>query len=84
MLLVVLIKESIVNTVCGIFCLISTYIIGDILFSAYSVTVGVQQTAYTVGEVDGYQLVCFELVSGDLARRELTFDYSTTSGTAGN
>ena len=53
-------------------------------FLAYSVTVGMQQTAYTVGEVDGYQLVCFELVSGDLAGRELTFDYSTTSGTASN
>lgn len=41
-----------------------------------------QQTAYRVDEVDGYQLVCFGILSGDIAGRELTFEYSTTSGTA--
>ena len=50
--------------------------------SALSVTVGMQQTAYTVGEVDDYQLVCFKVLSGDLDNREIVFDYTTTSGTA--
>ena len=50
--------------------------------AAYSVTVGMQQTAYRIDEVDGYQLVCVGVLSGDIAGRELTFDYSTTSGTA--
>lgn len=50
--------------------------------AAYSVTVGFEQTAYTVDEVDDYQLVCFKVLSGNLASRELTFDYTTTSGTA--
>lgn len=45
-------------------------------------TVGLQQTAYTVTEVDDYQLVCFEVLSGDVDGRELVFDYSTASGTA--
>lgn len=45
-------------------------------------TVGIQQTTYTVGEVDEYQLVCFEVLSGDIDGREIVFDYSTTSGTA--
>ena len=41
-----------------------------------------QQTAYTVGEVDDYQLVCFEVLSGDIDGREIVIDYSTASGTA--
>lgn len=45
-------------------------------------TVGLQQTAYTVTEVDDYQLVCFEVLSGDVDGRELVFSYSTVSGTA--
>lgn len=53
-----------------------------IFTKAYSVTVGLQQTAYTVTEVDDYQLVCFEVLSGDVDGRELVFDYSTASGTA--
>ena len=52
------------------------------IHTAYAVTVGMQQTSYTIGEVDEYQLVCFEVLSGDLVGRELVFDYSTTSGTA--
>ena len=51
-------------------------------YAAYSVTVGFEETAYTVTEVDGYQLACFKVLSGDLAGRELEFDYSTSSGTA--
>ena len=50
--------------------------------AAYSVTVGMQQTAYTVTEVDEYQLVCFEVLAGDVEGREIVIDYSTTSGTA--
>lgn len=41
-----------------------------------------QQTAYTVGEVDDYQLACFEVLSGDIDGREIVIDYSTASGTA--
>ena len=50
--------------------------------SEYSVTVGFEQSAYTVDEVDSYQLACFAVLSGDIAGRELAFDYTTTSGTA--
>ena len=52
------------------------------LHTALPVTVGIQQTAYTIGEVDEYQLVCFEVLSGDLDSREIIFDYTTSSGTA--
>ena len=45
-------------------------------------TVGFEQSAYTVDEVDSYQLACFAVLSGDIAGRELAFDYTTTSGTA--
>ena len=45
-------------------------------------TVGLEQTAYTVTEIGGYQLACFKVLSGDVAGRELSFDYSTSSGTA--
>jgi hypothetical protein len=50
--------------------------------SAYSVTIGLQQTAYTVTEVDEQQLVCFEVLSGDVNGREFVIDYTTSSGTA--
>ena len=43
---------------------------------------GLQQTAYTVGEVDGYQLVCFEVLAGDIDGREIVINFSTASGTA--
>lgn len=52
------------------------------IVAAYSVTVGLQQTAYTITEVDGYQLVCLEVLSGNVEGRELVFDYTTSSGTA--
>lgn len=35
-----------------------------------------------MGEVDDYQLVCFEILSGDIDGREIVFDYTTASGTA--
>ena len=50
--------------------------------AALSVTVGMLQTAYTVGEVDGYQLVCFGVLSGDIDEREIVISYTTVSGTA--
>lgn len=53
----------------------------DIL-AALSVTVGIQQTTYTIGEIDDYQLVCIEVLSGDIDGREIVFDYSTASGSA--
>lgn len=46
------------------------------------VTIGLQQTAYTVGEVDDYQLVCLEVLSGDIDGREIIINYLTASGTA--
>ena len=52
-------------------------------FTVLSVTIGMMQTEYTVGEVDGYQLVCFGVLSGDIDNREIVFTYSTSSGTAG-
>ena len=50
--------------------------------TAYSVTIGLQQTAYTVTEDDEQQLVCFEVLSGDVNGREFVIDYTTSSGTA--
>ena len=44
--------------------------------------VGLEETAYTVDEVDSYQLVCIGVLSGDVDGREITLSYSTTSGTA--
>ena len=44
--------------------------------------VGLEHTAYTVDEVDGFQLVCIDVLSGDVDGREITLDYSTSSGTA--
>ena len=41
-----------------------------------------QQTVYTVTEVDEYQLVCFEVLAGDVEGREIVIDYTTISGTA--
>ena len=46
------------------------------------VRVGFEQTAYLVGEVDGFQLVCIDVLSGELDGREIELDYSTTSGSA--
>ena len=47
-----------------------------------ALVVGFEQTAYTIDEVDGYQLVCIDVLSGDVDGREIVLDYSTTSGTA--
>ena len=37
---------------------------------------------YSVHETDGYQVVCAEVQSGDIAGRTIEISYSTTSGTA--
>ena len=47
-----------------------------------ALVVGFEQTAYTVDEVDGYQLVCIVVLSGDVDGREIVLDYKTSSGTA--
>lgn len=52
------------------------------MYSALSVTVGMQRTAYTVGEVDELLVVCIAVLSGDIDGREIVIQYSTTSGTA--
>ena len=44
--------------------------------------IGLQQTMYSVHETDGYQVVCAEIQSGDIAGRTIEISYSTTSGTA--
>ena len=50
--------------------------------TAYLVTVGMQHTRYTVEEVDEYQLVCFEVLFGNVDDRELLIYYTTQDGTA--
>ena len=50
--------------------------------TATPVTIGLQQTAYSVYETDEYQVVCAEVLSGGIARRNITIDYKTTSDTA--
>ncbi|CAI8052154.1 Sodium/calcium exchanger 2 [Geodia barretti] len=47
-----------------------------------ALVVGLEETAYTVDEVDSYQLVCVGVLSGDVDGREISLSYSTTSGTA--
>ena len=45
-------------------------------------TVGLQQTAYTVTEGNVIVLVCTAVLSGDIAGRTLTIDYNTADGDA--
>ena len=52
------------------------------ILTATLVTIGLQQTMYSVHETDGYQVVCAEIQSGDIAGRTIEISYSTTSGTA--
>ena len=47
-----------------------------------ALVVGLEETAYTVDEVDSYQLVCVAVLSGDVDGREISLSYSTTGGTA--
>ena len=52
------------------------------ILTATPVRIGLQQTMYSVHETDGYQVVCAEIQSGDIAGRTIEISYSTTSGTA--
>ena len=45
-------------------------------------TVGLQQTMYSVRESDGVQLVCTTVLSGSVAGRSITIDYETADGVA--
>ena len=54
----------------------------ELLSAATSVTIGLQMTSYSVYETDEYQVVCAEVLSGDLAGRNINIDYITTSDTA--
>ena len=52
------------------------------LSAATSVTIGLQMTSYSVYETDEYQVVCAEVLSGDIAGRNIDIDYITISDTA--
>ena len=45
-------------------------------------TVGLQQTVYSVRESDGVQLVCTTVLSGSVAGRTITMNYETEDGVA--
>ena len=45
-------------------------------------TIGLHETAYSVYETDEYQVVCAEVLSGDIAGRSIDIDYTTESDTA--
>ena len=50
--------------------------------AATSVTIGLQETSYSVYETDEYQVVCVEVRSGDIAGRYIDIEYTTESDTA--
>ena len=50
--------------------------------TATSVTIGLQKTSYSVYETDEYQVVCAEVLSGDIAGRSIDISYITESDTA--
>ena len=50
--------------------------------AAIEVTVGLQQTMYSVRESDSVQLVCTTVMSGSVAGRTITIHYETTDGEA--
>ena len=50
--------------------------------TATYVTIGLQNTAYSVYETDEYLVVCGEVITGDIAGRMIVVDYITTSDTA--
>ena len=50
--------------------------------AATSVTIGLQETSYSVYETDEYQVVCAEVLSGDIAGRSINIIYITESDTA--
>ena len=50
--------------------------------TATSVTIGLQKTSYSVYETDEYQVVCAEVLSGDIAGRSIDISYITEGDTA--
>ena len=40
-----------------------------------AVTIGLQESQYTVVETEDYQFVCAEVQSGDVSGREIEIDY---------
>ena len=45
-------------------------------------TIGLQKTSYSVYETDKYQVVCAEILSGDIAGRSIDISYTTEGDTA--
>ena len=41
------------------------------MYTATPITIGVQHTTYSVGEIDDTQAVCIKVISGDTAGREI-------------
>ena len=54
----------------------------DTSHTATEVTVGLQQTMYSVREGDSVQLVCTTVLSGSVAGRTITINYETADGAA--
>ena len=50
--------------------------------TATSVTIGLQETSYSVYETGEYQVVCAEVLSGDIAGCSIDINYITESDTA--
>ena len=51
-------------------------------FTVTEVTLGLQQTAYTVTEDDSTAFLCAEIILGSIAGRTITIDYETTDNGA--
>ena len=48
------------------------------IFAATAVTIGLEQTVYTVHEGAEYQVVCAEVLSGNTAGRDIEISYLIT------
>ena len=59
----------------------ATYIVLNIPTDT-SVTIGLQQSYYSVREDGGFLQVCVEILSGDTEGRTISLDYTTVDGTA--
>ena len=58
------------------------HVLSFVSTTATTVTIGLQETSYSVYETDEYQVVCAEVLSGDIAGRNIVIEYSTESDTA--
>ena len=63
-------------------CAVSLLLCTLTIYTATEVTVGLQQTMYSVKESDGMQLVCTRIISGSVAGRTITISYETADGVA--